>query len=74
MKTTQYLTGRNYGTAQILTITAPAIANDEWDLIEVAFEDAARGIAGTVRVFGIDLDQVGPAVLREYDAGRYSLR
>lgn len=74
---TIYPTGRVYGpAAQVLHITAPRAGADDWGHAEVQFRDAARGIAGTVKVFNIELSaprELGAAVLREYDAGRYQL-
>lgn len=73
MKTTRYTTGRNYGAPQVLEITAPANASDDLDFVPVQFTDAVRGISGTVKVLGFYLSDIGPAVLTEYDAGRYTL-
>ena len=48
---------------------------DSWDLVQVRFDDEARAISGTVKVMALELNQfaIGPAVMREYDAGRYTL-
>jgi len=72
MKTIRYATGRDYGTPQVLTITAPATPDDPIADVRVTFEDEARGIAGAVTLMAFQLSQVGPAVLAEYDAGRYA--
>ena len=76
----QYPTGRDYGKPQILEIIAPARPKDPFGYVEVTFHDAARGISGIVLLLGMecfesDLDGegIGPTVLREYDAGRYTL-
>ena len=65
-------TGRNYGSAQVLTIDVPAAPADALADVDVSFSDAARNISGIVTLMGFELDRnVGPSVLREYDAGRY---
>lgn len=77
MKTIRFETQRFYDNAQVLEIAMPEDADryDSWDLVEVRFDDAARAISGTVKVMALELNQfaVGPAVMREYDAGRYTL-
>lgn len=81
MTTINYATGRDYGTAQVLTITIDRAPADPLDDMTVRFVDASRNIAGTVRVLKIacmyagrlDPSETGAAVLREYDAGRYTL-
>lgn len=77
MKNTTYNTGRDYGAPQVLDITYPAERYDMvgFDYVEVDFRDAARNIAGRVRLFQCELrpQDVGPAVKREYDHGRYQL-
>jgi hypothetical protein len=75
MNTVTYRTGRNYGTSQILEITF-APTDDIMSDVPATFVDAARGISGTVTVFGFDAtpNTIGPAVLAEYDAGRYVTR
>jgi hypothetical protein len=81
MNTIHYATGRDYGTAQVLTITIDRAPADPLDEITVRFTDSARNIAGTVRLLAIacmyagrlDPSETGAAVLREYDAGRYTL-
>jgi hypothetical protein len=79
MKTIKYLTGRNYGTDQMLVITAPAAPDTEEgysDWVSVSFVDESRGIQGSVQLLGCELwsnnYRIGQAVLREYDAGRYT--
>ena len=65
-------TGRNYGSAQVLTINVPAAPADALADVEVSFTDASRNIVGIVTLMAFELDRnVGPSVLREYDAGRY---
>jgi hypothetical protein len=73
MQTISYETGRDYGAPQVLEITFPAVATDDFQLVAVKFVDAARRISGIVEVFDIDvtLAKIGRAVLAEYDAGRY---
>lgn len=72
----KYPTGRDYGTPQVLEITAPTIPADAdlCDTFRVTFVDQARHISGTVHLMAFECDprSVGPAVLREYDAGRYA--
>ena len=44
--------------------------------VDVYFRDNARNIAGKVKIWGLEMDSnrnIGKAVLREYDAGRYTL-
>jgi hypothetical protein len=81
MTTIHYATGRNYGTAQVLAITIDRAPADPLDDMTVRFVDTSRNIAGTVRMLKIacmyagrlDPSETGAAVLREYDAGRYTL-
>lgn len=76
MQTIKYQTGRIYNGAQTLDITAPAAPADELSDVTVQFVDASRGITGTVTVMGLELgsaSSIQHAVLREYDAGRYTL-
>jgi len=77
MKTVHFETQRFYDNAQVLEIAMPEDADryDMWDLVQVHFDDAARAISGTVEVMALELNAsaIGPAVLREYDAGRYNL-
>lgn len=71
----KYTTGRNYGTAQILEIDAPGARDDDDMLadVRVTFNDTARHIRGVVSVMRLECDaNLGRAVLREYDAGRYN--
>jgi hypothetical protein len=73
MQTIAYETGRDYGAPQILEITFPIVATEDFQLVAVKFVDAARRISGIVEVFDIDVTpaKIGRAVLAEYDAGRY---
>lgn len=73
-----YPTGRDYGAPQILeiTLTMPDRSGDPFTDVRVTFNDAVRGIAGEVGLFLAQLTssrEIGEAVLREYDAGRYTL-
>lgn len=71
-----YTTGRHYGTAQVLALTVVSCDADELGDAVVSFVDAARGVSGVVRIFAMETQSprdVGAAVLREYDAGRYAL-
>ena len=72
MNKINYETGRDYGAAQVLEITFNSAADDFAD-VSAHFVDAVRGISGTVTIFGYQANpqNVGAAVLREYDAGRY---
>lgn len=75
MQTIKYFTGREYNGAQILEISVPAMPADELADVDVSFIDESRNIMGIVTLMAIELQRaldVGPAVLREYDAGRYS--
>jgi hypothetical protein len=73
MQTINYLTGRNYGSAQALEITFTPVDDIMAD-VQVTFRDASRDIAGIVTVCAIEAHSncVGVAVMREYDAGRYT--
>lgn len=74
MQTIKYQTGRHYGAPQVLEITVPAKPADELADVAVTFADGARGIAGAVTLMAFELHgNIGAAVLREYDAGRYAL-
>lgn len=69
----QFFTGRDYGAPQVLEITVPALPADELANVDVSFIDDARGIVGVVTLMAFELQgNIGAAVLREYDAGRYS--
>lgn len=72
----RYETGRNYGTPQVIDITVPTIPADAdlCDTFRVTFADQARNISGTVHLMTFECSplSIGPAVLREYDAGRYT--
>lgn len=75
-----YPTGRDYGTPQILEITTARLPDDPFADMRVVFVDAARNIRGTVVIMAllcmsagrINPAELGAAVLREYDAGRYT--
>jgi len=73
----KYETGRTYGAPQVLDITVPTIPADAdlCDTFRVTFTDQARHLSGTVHLMTFECVpfSVGPAVLREYDAGRYQL-
>lgn len=73
MPTIEYKTGRDYGTEQVLSITYQTTDDDIAD-VEAEFIDSARGISGRVSVMGFNAQSylIGAAVLREYDAGRYT--
>lgn len=76
MQTIKYQTGRIYNGAQILVINVPPAPADELSDVTVQFADESRGITGAVTVMGLELDSsfsLRAAVLREYDAGRYTL-
>lgn len=72
MNTVSYATGRDYGTPQVLVIDVPQTSDDLSADVRVMFEDDARGIVGVVTLMACECDHnIGHAVLREYDAGRY---
>jgi hypothetical protein len=69
-----YCTGRTYDKPQCLAIDAPAAPADPLADVRVTFVDASRGISGAVTLMACELGSgIGRSVLREYDAGRYSL-
>lgn len=71
----QYSTGREYNGAQVLAIDVPALSDDLLADVRVEFRDASRGIAGAVALMTLECTttaSMGAAVLREYDAGRYT--
>lgn len=75
MQHIRYNTGRcyDYGTTQVLTIEVPDTPQDILDTVSVRFADTVRNIRGVVQLFAFELSSsVGAAVLREYDAGRYT--
>ncbi len=79
METATYETGRDYGAPQILEITYPAVDSladmeSGMEFHSVQFLDAVRAISGEVQISGYDCNffRIGPAVLAEYDAGRYN--
>ena len=79
-KTIVFNTGRVYGgNQQFLNIAYYAehsYSELNFDDVEVCFYDAARHIAGMVKLMGLEMDSnmsIGKAVLREYDAGRYTM-
>lgn len=67
-----YSTGRTYDSAQVLEIEIETRTEDEFGLEEITatFRDRSRHIAGRVHAI-VFSDGIGPAVLTEYDAGRY---
>lgn len=68
-----YSTGREYNGKQVLKIDAPAIPEDLIADVRVTFTDESRGITGVVTIMAVELmSGTGDAVLREYDAGRYT--
>ena len=72
----KFTTGRNYGIPQVLDITVEAQgAPDEFGLVNItaSFTDASRNISGRVSTLILSPDDMGPAVLSAYDAGKYSL-
>lgn len=72
IRTLQYITGRTYDTAQVLSINIESISTDEFGIDEIVatFEDASRHIKGRVHTVVFN-DGIGKAVLDAYDAGRY---
>lgn len=76
MKPIEYVTGRDYGRPQVLKITNPAHVARRTDspFVAVYFDDPVRGIAGAVTILDTDCNprDIGPAVLRQYDTGRYT--
>lgn len=73
-----YSTGRVYNNQQFLDIVFEDqdVVELNLDDVEVFFHDASRHISGVVLLYGFDMDtnaNIGRAVLREYDAGRYRL-
>ena len=72
---TTYITGRTYGTPQVLRIETLWRGKDATDWTTVRFDDDTRGISGVVVVLDMEVTprDIGPAVLREYDGGRYRL-
>ena len=67
-----YTTGRTYDAPQVLEITIETRKQDEYGLEEITatFRDQSRHISGRVNAL-VFPDGIGPAVLAEYDAGRY---
>ena len=73
----KYATGRNYGVDQVLEISNISTVDDSGVIymFVAMFRDEARHIAGRVNgvAFGKSPDDIGAAVLAEYDAGRYQI-
>ena len=69
----KFSTGRTYDAPQVLEIDFD-LYSDDLELTTVRFSDASRRISGTVLVLGLEANSldIGRAVLREYDAGRYA--
>jgi hypothetical protein len=67
-----YTTGRTYDSPQVLEIEIETRKEDEFGLEEITatFRDQSRHISGRVTAL-VFPDGIGPAVLTEYDAGRY---
>ena len=72
---TLFTTGRDYGAPQVLEITSPDNLTSDLQLIEVHFNDAVRGISGTVEILDVQAtpNRIGREVLAEYDAGNYKI-
>ena len=70
--TINYTTGRTYGGPQVLQIEVETRKEDDFGLEEITatFRDQSRHISGRVTAL-VFPDGIGPAVLIEYDAGRY---
>ena len=68
-----YTTGRTYDAPQVLEIEIESRKQDEFGLEEITatFRDQSRHISGRVNAL-VFPDGIGPAVLAEYDAGRYA--
>lgn len=73
MPTITYTTGRTYDGPQALEIEIESRKEDEWGLeqITATFRDHSRRISGRVNAL-VFADGIGPAILAEYDAGRYT--
>ena len=69
----KYPTGRTYDAPQVLEIEIETRKEDDFGLEEITatFRDQSRHIAGRVTAL-VFPDGIGPAVLTEYDAGRYT--
>jgi hypothetical protein len=70
-------TGRGYNAAgeHIITITVIGVCEDDDFWADANFDDQTRMIKGKVRIFANDLANcytLREAVLREYDAMRYT--
>ena len=73
-----YNTGRIYNNRQFLDIFFEEQNTTElnFDDVPVHFHDDSRSISGIVNLCGLEMvsnNEIGKAVLREYDAGRYTL-
>jgi hypothetical protein len=73
MQRIEYATGRTYDAPQVLQITIEQQTTDSFGLINITatFTDASRHISGRVQTFTTSTAEIGPAILAEYDAGRY---
>lgn len=73
--TFNYSTGRTYDAEQILELNVDA-STDTLDItdIDAVFKDSSRHITGRVKTIVVGLltnDNIGAAVLSEYDRGNY---
>jgi hypothetical protein len=68
-----YTTGRTYDAPQVLEIEIESRKTEDFGIEEITatFTDKSRHIAGRVTAL-VFPDGIGPAVLTEYDAGRYT--
>ena len=73
MTTITYTTGRTYDGPQALEIEIESRKADQWgfEQITATFRDRSRRISGRVDAI-VFADGIGPAILAEYDAGRYT--
>lgn len=79
--TLKYNTGRIYNGPQVLMLDVPAMPEELFDDVEIVFQDSSRGIIGKVSLMAIECfyagqlnaNEIGEAVLRDYDAGHYDL-
>lgn len=71
----EYITGRKFnGIPQVLVITVISAPDESLETLEAVFRDNVRGIKGTVDIPAKDYPlNIGAAVVREYEAGRYFL-
>lgn len=71
----QYDAVRESSVPMVLDIVVLPFQGDTPEVVDVLFRDNIQNIRGTVKINGADYpDNIGPAVVKEYDEGRYIMQ